>query len=122
FIGYGHMGSVLLNSLLDSSAVDPSQVLVTTKTRDKLKELQTRHPVIEIAEDNLTVVKNSGLIFLCVGTYQVKSVLMEIQSGFHLDSHLVVMSGGLEIASVETLVNIPVTKIMPTLLAEVQEG
>ena len=122
FIGYGHMGSVLLNSLVTSQAIEPSQVIVTTKTRNKLDELHANYPAIEIAEDNLTVVKNSDLIFLCVGTYQVKSVLLEIQNGFHTDSHLVIMSGGLEIASVETLVSVPVTKIMPTLLAEVHEG
>jgi len=122
FIGHGHMGSVLLNSLLGSHAIKPSQVVVATKTPSKLNELRTKYPAIEIAEDNLTVVKNSDLVFLCVGTYQVKSVLEEIQNGFHEGSHLVVMSGGLEIASVETLVSVPVTKIMPTLLAEVQEG
>jgi pyrroline-5-carboxylate reductase len=122
FIGYGHMGSVLLNSLVSSQAIEPSQVIVATQTRGKLDGLHAKYPAIEIAENNLAVVKNSDVVFLCVGTYQVKSVLLEIQNGFHANSHLVIISGGLEITSVETLVSVPVTKIMPTLLAEVQEG
>ena len=80
FIGYGHMGSVLLNSLVTSQAVEPSQVIVTTKTRNKLDELHANYPAIEIVEDNLTVVKNSDLVFLCVGTYQVKSVLLKFRT------------------------------------------
>ncbi|MBK9927452.1 MAG: NAD(P)-binding domain-containing protein [Anaerolineales bacterium] len=122
FIGYGHMGSVLLNSLLATRTVEPSQLIVSTRTRSKLDALQTQYPAIEIVDDNQTVAKHSDLVFLCVGTYQVKSVLMEIQTSSNADMHLVIISGGLEIGSVEELIRGPVTKIMPTLLAEVQEG
>jgi len=122
FIGYGHMGSVLLNSLLAAQAIEPLQLIVSTRTQKNLNTLHAKYPAIEIADDNQTVAKNSDLIFLCVGTYQVKPVLMEIRDVLGANRHLVIISGGLEIGSVEELICGPVTKIMPTLLAEVQEG
>jgi pyrroline-5-carboxylate reductase len=49
-------------------------------------------------------------------------VLKEIRDELREDSHLVIISGGLEIASVEEAFKGAVTKIIPTLLAEVREG
>jgi pyrroline-5-carboxylate reductase len=122
FIGYGHMGSILLKSLLKTEAIQPSQVIISTQTKAKLDELKAMYPDIEIAENNIEVAQKSSTLFLCVGTYQVKPVLMEIRDVLHSRLHLVIISGGLEITSVEREFDGPISKIMPTLIAEVQEG
>ncbi len=122
FIGYGHMGSILLKSLLKTEAIQPSQVIISTHTKAKLDGLKAMYPDIEIAENNLEVAQKSSTLFLCVGTYQVKPVLVEIKDALHGKLHLVIISGGLEITSVEREFDGPISKIMPTLIAEVQEG
>lgn len=122
FIGYGHMGSVLLNGFLAGGAIEPSRICISTKTINKLDALSEKYPEMHVADGNREAVKMADLVFLCVGTYQVKSVLEEIQGSLRPDCHLVFMSGGLEICSFESLYKGPVTKIIPTLLAEVQEG
>lgn len=122
FIGYGHMGSVLLNSLLSAHAIEPQHIILTTRTRQNLNAIQATYPTIEIANDNREVAKKSRLVFLGVGTYQVKEVLVEILPDLHTQTHLVTMAGGLEMASIERIFNGAITKIMPTLLAEVHEG
>lgn len=122
FIGYGHMGSVLLKSLLSVQAITPQQVLLTTRTRKHLDALKATYPMIELANDNCEVARGSRLLFLCVGTYQVKEVLVEILPELHPQTHLVTMAGGLEIASLEQLFAGAISKIMPTLLAEVHQG
>jgi pyrroline-5-carboxylate reductase len=122
FIGYGHMGSVLLNSLLSTKAVQPCQVIISTRTRSKLDKLKAVYQDIEIVGSNRDVAQKSSTLFLCVGTAQVKSVLMEIRDVLSNKIHLIIISGGLEIASVEHIFDGPITKIIPTIIAEVQEG
>ncbi len=122
FIGYGHMGSVLLKSLLATKAIAPEQILVSTRTQNKLHSLKKDFPGIEIAGSNSAVAENSSILFLCVGTTQVKPVLSEIIGVLGAATHLVIISGGLEISSVEQLFDGPITKLIPTLIAEVHEG
>ncbi len=122
FIGYGHMGSVMLRSLLSVRAVVPEQVLISTRTVNKLRSLKEDFPGIEIADSNSVVAENSSMLFLCVGTSQVKPVLSEIVGVLNAATHLVIISGGMEISSVEQLFDGPITKLIPTIIAEVHEG
>jgi pyrroline-5-carboxylate reductase len=122
FIGYGHMGSILLKSLLSTKAISPGELIVSTRTREKLDELIALFPAIEIAKNNLEVALKISTIFLCVGTYQVLPVLSEVKGAFQNNQHLIFISGGLEIASIERLFTGPITKVIPTLISEVKEG
>ncbi len=122
FIGYGHMGSVMLRSLLLVKAIGPEQVIISTRTKNKLRELKENYPDIEIADNNREVAGKSSTLFLCVGTGQVKPVLSEIKDVLSASTHLVTISGGLEISSVERIFDGPITKLIPTIIAEVQAG
>ena len=122
FIGYGHMGGVLLRSLLAAGAFPASRTVVATRTPEKLTELKRRYPDIEVAENNRAAAEKSSMLFLCVGTAQVHPVLTEIRDALAAGTHLITISGGLETACVERIVDGPVSKIMPTLVAEVREG
>jgi pyrroline-5-carboxylate reductase len=112
----------MLNSLLSARAIEPQQVVISTRTIKKLDDLKTKYPALEIASDNPTVARQSSILFLCVGTYQVKPVLDEIKDMLSQEVDLILMAGSLEIASVERVWAGAVTKIMPTLITEVQEG
>jgi pyrroline-5-carboxylate reductase len=122
FIGYGHMGSVMLRSLLTTKAITPEQVVISTRTGNRLHSLKENFPGIEIANSNSMVAENSSILFLCVGTTQTKPVLSEIIEVLDVATHLVTISGGLEISSVEQLFDGPITKLIPTIIAEVHEG
>jgi len=122
FIGYGHMGSVMLDGLLAAEALLPDQVVVATRTRDKLDELKATYPAVKIAEDNRAVAGQCATLFVCVPTYQVKPVLVEIKDALRAGTHLITIAGGLELASVERVYAGPVTKVMPTLVMAVQAG
>jgi len=122
FIGFGHMGSVLFNGLIEGRGLEPSEAVVSTRTMGSLDSLRVKYPELEIVEDNPSVARKSDLVFVCVGTGHVHAVLTEIRNELREDSHLVFISGGLEIASVEEAFKGAVTKIIPTLLAEVREG
>jgi pyrroline-5-carboxylate reductase len=122
FIGCGHMGSALLEGMLEARVLAPAEVLVATRTRERLDPLLARRPGVEAAGDNASLAARCGRIFICVGTYQVRAVLDEIGASLGPSCHLVVMSGGLEIGSVERIYGGPVTKILPTILAKARRG
>ncbi len=121
-IGYGHMGSVMLNSLLSVKAVAPKDIIISTRTSQKLDALKTAYPDIETAASNKEVAKRSNTLFLCVGTKDVKPVLTEILDVLNEETHLITISGGVEMASIEQLFHGKISKIMPTLISEVHEG
>jgi pyrroline-5-carboxylate reductase len=122
FIGYGHMGSVMLDGLLKAEALLSDQVVVATRTRHKLDELKAAYPAVQIAGDARAVAGQCATLFVCVPTYQVKPVLVEIGDALCADTHLITIAGGLELASVERVYAGPVSKVMPTLVMAAGAG
>lgn len=122
FIGCGHIGSVLLQGFLDTGALTPAEISISTRSPHKLDSLQRAYPTLHIAADNCAAALESSLLFLCVTTGQAHPVLTEIGPSLGASTHLVTVCGGLEIASIEKVFSGPVTKIMPTLIARVREG
>jgi competence protein ComER len=61
FFGYGHMESILLNSLLSVRAIEPRQVVISTRTIKKLDDLKMKYTTLEIASENPTVARQSSI-------------------------------------------------------------
>ncbi len=49
FIGYGHMGSMLLHGFIKNRIIIPKQIWLSTRTQQKLLDLRDRYPMINIA-------------------------------------------------------------------------
>ena len=78
-IGYGSMGKVILDGFLLSGILKPYEVVISSRTGSKLDHLKNEYPEIEIAENNTITSMQSNLLFLMVGTSDVKNVLEEIK-------------------------------------------
>ena len=52
FIGTGSMGSILIEALIVSKALNPEQILAANRSRDKVLKLADRFPAIQVASDN----------------------------------------------------------------------
>lgn len=122
FIGYGHMGGALLRSLLASGAIDSKDVVIATRTKSKLAELSAQYPDIEIADGNRAVAAKCKRIFICMGTYDAAQVMQGIRDLIDETTHIVFICGGLEIKSMEEVFCGKITKIIPSLVCEAQEG
>ena len=122
FIGYGSMGSVILKGFLHSGALNADQVIISTRTRSKLSEIKETYPEVEIGLNNEVTASKSDLIFLFIGTSQVKPVIEEIKKFLSEDTHIVYISAALEIAMVDCMFKGKITKVIPSLTSEVLEG
>jgi pyrroline-5-carboxylate reductase len=122
FIGYGNMGSIILNGFLFSGAIKPNEIIISTKTESKLEYLKTNYPEIEISPDNSTTASKSNLIFLFVGTADVKVVIQEIKGFISKNTHIIYISAALDLENIEEIFKGKITKVMPSITSEVLEG
>lgn len=122
FIGFGSMGSMILNGFLDSGSINVSEVVVSNRTLSKLKELEEKYPEIEISEKNTNLAEKCNPIFLFVNTGEVKNVLDEINQYLVKDSHIIHISAGLSLETLEKVFSVKITRVIPSLTSEVKEG
>jgi len=122
FIGYGAMGSMIIQGILESGVLEESEMIITTRTLNNLLGLQESYPGVEIAPDNITVAKNSSKIFLFINTGNVKELLDEIRDYLSVKTHIIHISAGLTIKNVETIFPGKISKVIPSLTSKVNEG
>ena len=77
-IGFGSMGSMLINGFIESGVLLPEQVIVSSRTKDKLQILSQKWPQVLLADDNITVAQNSKILFVCVKPLEVVPLLHEL--------------------------------------------
>lgn len=120
FIGYGSMGSIMVEAFLRHDALAPEEIIVSNRTAGKLDELGERHPAVGRSADNALVAGQSDLLFLCVRSDQVGAVLEEIGPYLHPASHVVLINGGVGMGRAGPWMR--VSKVIPTMTMEVGRG
>jgi len=118
FIVLGSMGGALLQSLLKYGAFSQKEVLVSTRTKEKIKGFISNFPNVTIMNSNTDLAGNSRTIFICVKTADVREVLLEIKPYLRPDSHLITISGGLTIRNIAKIFDGKLTKIVPSITCE----
>lgn len=122
FIGYGSMGSMLVNGFLASGTVTPDQIGISNRTMTKIESLRLQWADITITSDNRNVARESDLLFVCVKPLDFSTVLHEIRSNLTELTHLVSIAACVTISDIESQFSGPITKVIPSLTSEVKEG
>lgn len=115
FIGYGSMGNMIINGLLNAGALDMGNLIISNRNRDKLKELKLNYPLIEITDNNSLVAKKSDKIFIFVNTEEVKNVIEEIKPHIKSDIHIIHIAAGLNMSTIQNIFPGKITKVIPSL-------
>lgn len=89
FIGTGSMGSILIEALIQSNALEPRLITISNRTRSKTERLAEQYPGLKAVKSNKEVVLNSQIVFLCVKPMEFKKVIDEIRQSV-LPSHIIV--------------------------------
>ena len=122
FIGYGAMGSMIIRKILSSGILKESEIILTTRTLHKLKDLSESYPGVEIAPDNITVAIKSRKLFIFVNTGGVKELLEEIKDHLSLNTHIIYIAAGLTMENVGKIFPGMISKVIPSLTSDVNEG
>ncbi|KJS21718.1 MAG: hypothetical protein VR72_09520 [Clostridiaceae bacterium BRH_c20a] len=122
FIGYGSMAKMLIDGFLKTGALKAEELVVSTRTKSKLMELENKWPGIHTEINNGEAVKGCKYVFLCVKPLDIKDVLAEIKPLLRDDTHLISIAACVTIKDLESEFSGRITKIIPTFISEVEEG
>lgn len=113
FVGYGNMGSTLLKGLLAHGALTEGEVIVTSRTMDRMDELKRAHPGVTVG--SAADVAKASIIFICVRTGDVKGMLEGFLPHLRAGGHIVTINGGLQIKNLEQAFSGKITKAIPSM-------
>lgn len=121
-IGTGSMGKILIDSFLESGAIQPSDLFINNRSIEKAREIKKRHTDITICEVPKDVVVNSDVIFICVKPLQFDTLLSEIKDELQKDKILVSITSPISVAQLEKVVNSKVARAIPSILNRAHAG
>jgi pyrroline-5-carboxylate reductase len=122
FVGYGKMGSTIIQAILDSKAAQPNQLIIYNRTRPKLDELIAKFPDITVADSPVNVAKESELLFICTLTGTIPALLKESANKIRPNTHLVLISGALDFQYLEKQFSGAITKTIPSVTLAAGRG
>jgi len=123
FIGTGNMAKALIKGILESKIYRADQIVASDKDRNIVDAASRRFGIMAVYS-NRQVVKEAGVIMLCVKPQNMKDVLEEIRDDIGL-SHLVIsIAAGISIKTILGTMekDVPIIRVMPNTPALVQKG
>lgn len=122
FIGYGSMGSMLVNGFLSSGVLSPEQAVISNRNITKIESMNRSWRGVTLTTDNRQVARESDLLFICVKPMDVLPVLKEIHPDLKDAAHLASIASCVTLNDIESQFSGKVTKVIPSLTSEVKEG
>ena len=120
-IGFGSMGSMISNMILEHSIINQSDLYISNRTRIKTKNFESLYPSIHIV-DNQTAVQESDMIILCVKPNDFTNLLKEIKPFLTAQKHLISITASIPISTLEQYHNGAVSIAIPTVTGEIGKG
>lgn len=115
FIGTGSMGSILIDALICSGALLPSQIIASNRTPSKAESLANRHAGLLTAPSNTDVVRASKLVMLCVKPLDYKQAIGQFAHELTADHVLITITSPVKLEQLEELVPCPVIRVIPSI-------
>lgn len=122
FIGTGSMGSTIIESLIQSGALEASQLIASNRSRHKIQQLAAQYPGLQIASSNVETVLESDIVFICVKPSEFKTVLDEIAKFVRPELIAVSITSPVLISHLEQQLSCKIAKIIPSITNYVWSG
>jgi pyrroline-5-carboxylate reductase len=119
-IGCGNIGLSLLQGLLKENNIPAGDITVTRRNVQELAYLGEKG--VKLTTDNVSAVKDAGLIVIAVKPYNIIGVLEELKEHLDPSKHILIsVTAGTTINQIEEVIgnSIPVFRAMPNISASV---
>jgi pyrroline-5-carboxylate reductase len=122
-LGCGKMGESLVAGLLASGWRQPSEIVVTARSEERLKELSEAHG-IGTTTDNGAAVAGAEVVVVAVKPQDIEALLMEISPHVGTDQTLLSIAAAIPTEFIESHLAqpVPVIRAMPNTPSVVHEG
>ncbi|MDA7026871.1 late competence protein ComER [Bacillus sp. CLL-7-23] len=115
FIGTGNMGTILIEALIESKAVDPSSLTITNRTIAKALSIKKRFPDIHVAERPEEAVSESEVVFICVKPLDIYPLLKQLAPLFTKDQVVITITSPVQVKQVESVVSCQAARVIPSI-------
>ncbi len=122
FIGYGSMARMLISGLIKYGNIKEDQIIVTRKDKNRLEEIKGDWAQITVTKELSDIVKESKYIFVCVKPLEYIEVLKGLKASLLPNHHIISIAGSVLLEDMEQIVACKITKLLPTVISEVQGG
>jgi len=122
-LGCGKMGEALVAGLLASGWRQPSEIVVTARSEERLKELSEKHGVNALL-DNGAAVAGAEVVVLAVKPQDIEGLLTELSPHVGIEQTLLSFVAAIPTGYIETHMSepVPVVRAMPNTPSLVHEG
>ncbi len=112
-IGGGNLGQAIANGIVNSNVIDPSNLTVTRRRLEFIKDLTKSG--INITSDNKEASTNADIIFLGVKPYQIEDIVNEIKDCVTENTIIISLATGVDSLTIEKYFDkkLPVFRAMP---------
>ena len=119
-IGCGNIGVSIINGLLKAKAFSPQNITATRRNIGEVSQLNGTG--VRLTTDNITAVKESGLVVIAVKPYNIENVLIEIKDHLIPGQHILIsVTAGITIHQIRKTIGseVSVFRAMPNISASV---
>jgi pyrroline-5-carboxylate reductase len=121
-IGFGSMGSMLVTKFIESCSIENNNLYVSNRRIEKMDSLTNVFPSIHICNSNYETADASDIIIICTKPLEIRNVLDEIKPALNFRKHLISINGSLKLENIESVYQGKISKIMPSLTAEINKS
>jgi len=114
FLGAGNMAEAIISGLVNSGLVEPRNISASDVRVERVKYLQKKYR-IKAEKDNISAIKNSKIIFLCVKPQAMEELLCGTGLKFNTNQFIISIAAGITTAYIERFLikGVPVVRAMP---------
>ncbi|WP_421379989.1 late competence protein ComER [Bacillus salacetis] len=121
-VGTGNMGGILMEALIESGAISPSDLNIVNRTREKAEKFQERYHDISIYNEQADLIKDSDVIFICVKPLDIYDLLKSNQRSFTKEKCVVSITSPISVEQVESLADCSCMRIIPSITNRALSG
>ncbi len=114
-IGTGNMGTILLQSFIESSAVRAQDLLISNRTLHKAQSLAAGFPGINVSQSSSELAKEADLLFLCVKPHEMFPLIKILEPHLTSEKCLVSITSPISIKQLEATVPCSCARFIPSI-------
>lgn len=121
-IGTGNMGTILIESFIESRSLQPSELFIYNRTHAKAEAIKKKFRDIYVATDANEIARCCDIIFICVKPLQFHALLHEIKSDLAKNTIIISITSPITVRQIEAIVHCKVARIIPSILNRALAG
>jgi competence protein ComER len=121
-IGTGNMGTILVESFIESRAVTPSNLYLTNRTLQKAAELKNIYPEIHIMPSAEEIIHHSDIIFICIKPLDIFPLLNRLSPLLKPEQCIVSITSPISVSQLQSIVNCNVARAIPSITSRALSG